>query len=452
MSQTIPSYHSYSLDKTNDKIVVDKSLNFLYDPNKHPPLSFTETVTSLFNTTSLLSLIGFLAIYFAFYLFLGKFYGPFTPLSKLKGQAINFACLFLFIIGGIYFYYSLPKDKQDNFVKYVMLLFQDEMNDPNTIFIMIEFIIIFYIIVSVLNLPMGHNEKPFALHIIEIKSWLYLAMLIIIVFFIYVLNIEIVDLVYFEWYRLIDFLEGVYKNDEDIIKTQLYSSPTSSTPSTKDIAKKPTSYSKLPESNLLAPTIGPAVNGPAATSDKICHKASKAGATPAPNCPVPPSEIKEGSKEVFNVSNNLYTYDDAQAICKAYGARLANYEEIEEAYEAGAEWCNYGWSEGQMAYFPTQKKTWDSLQKDPATKHNCGRPGINGGFINNPYIKFGVNCYGVKPPPNELEKNIMNANKAKPDASCPAAPKPDPNVEKWKQQLDSLVINSYNNADWSQYS
>ena len=55
MSQTIPSYHSYSLDKTNDKIVVDKSLNFLYDPNKHPPLSFTETVTSLFNTTSLLS-------------------------------------------------------------------------------------------------------------------------------------------------------------------------------------------------------------------------------------------------------------------------------------------------------------------------------------------------------------------------------------------------------------
>ena len=39
---------------------------------------------------------------------------------------------------------------------------------------------------------------------------------------------------------------------------------------------------------------------------------------------------------------------------------------------------NYGWSDGQMAYFPTQKDTWDKLQKNPNTKHACGRPGVNG--------------------------------------------------------------------------
>ena len=36
-----------------------------------------------------------------------------------------------------------------------------------------------------------------------------------------------------------------------------------------------------------------------------------------------------------------------------------------------------------MAYFPTQKDTWDKLQNNPNTKHACGRPGINGGFIDN---------------------------------------------------------------------
>ena len=67
--------------------------------------------------------------------------------------------------------------------------------------------------------------------------------------------------------------------------------------------------------------------------------------------------------EVFNISNNLYTYDDAQAVCSVYGAQLATYEQIEDSYKNGGEWCNYGWSENQMAFFPTQKSTWDKLQK-----------------------------------------------------------------------------------------
>ena len=40
--------------------------------------------------------------------------------------------------------------------------------------------------------------------------------------------------------------------------------------------------------------------------------------------------------------------------------------------------------EGQTAYYPTQKCTWD--------KKTCGKPGINGGFFSNPYLKFGANC------------------------------------------------------------
>jgi len=102
--------------------------------------------------------------------------------------------------------------------------------------------------------------------------------------------------------------------------------------------------------------------------------------------------------EVFNVSNNAYTYEEAQDICSTYGAQLATYDQIEAAYNNGGEWCNYGWSDGQMAYFPTQKSTWNRLQQNPATKNACGRPGINGGYMANPNIRFGANCYGVKPP------------------------------------------------------
>jgi hypothetical protein len=63
-------------------------------------------------------------------------------------------------------------------------------------------------------------------------------------------------------------------------------------------------------------------------------------------------------KQVFNIPGNYYNYEDAKAICDAYGARLASYNEMEEAYNKGAEWCSYGWSDNQMALFPTQKDTW----------------------------------------------------------------------------------------------
>ena len=112
--------------------------------------------------------------------------------------------------------------------------------------------------------------------------------------------------------------------------------------------------------------------------------------------------------EVFNVSKNNYTYDEAKAICKAYGAKLATYNQIEDAYKSGAEWCNYGWSADQMAFYPTQKNTWKKLQKIKGHEHDCGRPGINGGYIDNPNVRFGVNCFGTKPAISAEEQDMMN--------------------------------------------
>jgi Na+-transporting methylmalonyl-CoA/oxaloacetate decarboxylase gamma subunit len=60
-----------------------------------------------------------------------------------------------------------------------------------------------------------------------------------------------------------------------------------------------------------------------------------------------------GSAEVFNISKNVYTFNDAAAVCAAAGAELATYDQVKAAYDKGADWCNYGWIIGQMAVYPT---------------------------------------------------------------------------------------------------
>lgn len=166
----------------------------------------------------------------------------------------------------------------------------------------------------------------------------------------------------------------------------------------------------------------------------------------------PTQETTQGTgEEVFNIGNNRYTYEDAQSICKSYGARLATYDEIEDAYNKGAEWCSYGWSEGQMAYFPTQKATWSELQKDEKRKNDCGRPGVNGGYMANPYLRFGVNCYGKKPAPTPSELAKMQVRKEKVVPKTKEDVILDMKVKFWKENADKLLnINAFNQDKWSQ--
>ena len=67
--------------------------------------------------------------------------------------------------------------------------------------------------------------------------------------------------------------------------------------------------------------------------------------------PPPPVE------EVFHIGKNIYNYEDAKAVCKAYNSELASYDQVLHAYQHGAEWCNFGWSKDQLGLYPTQKKT-----------------------------------------------------------------------------------------------
>ena len=157
------------------------------------------------------------------------------------------------------------------------------------------------------------------------------------------------------------------------------------------------------------------------------------------------SSHKRG-EEVFNVSNNKYTYNDAKSICKAYNSRLATYTEVENSYNAGGEWCNYGWSENQLALFPTQENTYDKLQKIKGHENDCGRPGVNGGFMDET-LKFGVNCYGVKPDMDEREKELMKLERIYPKTKSEV--ELEKQVDYWKERLDEIDVAPFNRDKWN---
>lgn len=157
-------------------------------------------------------------------------------------------------------------------------------------------------------------------------------------------------------------------------------------------------------------------------------------------------EIKP-RKQVFHIPDNKYNYEDSKAICNAYGSRLATWKEIDKAYKKGADWCSMGWSDGQMALYPTQYSKWLNLQSIDGHEHDCGRPGINGGYIDNPNVRFGVNCFGYKPTITEEESEAMKLAPLYPSTVRERAF--DKRVDYWRNQLPNLQVSPFNHDTWS---
>lgn len=153
--------------------------------------------------------------------------------------------------------------------------------------------------------------------------------------------------------------------------------------------------------------------------------------------------------EVFHISDNIYNFDEAEAVCKAFDSDLATYSQMESAYKNGAEWCGYGWSKDQMALYPTQKKTWKKLKKIKGHEHDCGRPGINGGYISNKNVKFGINCYGNKPKITQEEQNLLKT--ATPYPITREEIQINKLVDYYKQKLSQIIVSPFNHKSWNKF-
>jgi len=174
--------------------------------------------------------------------------------------------------------------------------------------------------------------------------------------------------------------------------------------------------------------------------------------------------ILEKKKEVFNIDQNIFTYKDAIAICKAYDAELATHAQVHTAYKNNGNWCNYGWTKSKdnkqaPALFITQKSYYDKLQKGPLkNRNNCGKPGINGGYFDDLTVKFGANCYGVKPDadPSKIKYEITSDGRT--DSAADGISKSlNPTTEdinNYKKKINnrSIELRPFNNNKWSRYS
>ena len=365
--------------------------------------SIQDIFNTIFTSSNMVLILWFLAIYFVAY-FVMKFFfsknGETGGAPSIIGRILD--ALFL---GGLLLYliitYFTETDKA-SLLKKTYSQFTTYVNDPSSFFTALLSIFLFYIVVYFFQLPMTETTKPISIYLIETGLWVVFMIILFVDFFKYVLGVSITDVL----------------SKLNILGEQ----PTFS----------------IDASGHLIDASGNQV-------DASGNRIPKPTVSDASSCL---ANAGNPTDEVFNVSNNVYTYSDAQAVCNIYGAKLATYDQIEQSYQKGGEWCNYGWSDGQMAFFPTQKSTWTKLQATDNHKNDCGRPGVNGGFIANPYIKFGVNCYGQKPKPTADDLAKMNARQNTAYPQTAADIEMEKKLNQWK---NTVSVNSYNNKKWSQY-
>jgi hypothetical protein len=153
-------------------------------------------------------------------------------------------------------------------------------------------------------------------------------------------------------------------------------------------------------------------------------------------------------KQVFNISENKYTYSDAEPLCKALGAELATYDQVKKSWDSGADWCNYGWIKGQAAVYPTQKSTFDRLQSssNDDERLSCGTVGVNGGFMDNPELRFGVTCYGDKP--SQSEHDVQNMMKGPNPPLTPEVLAMKKKELRYKQHSNEIGVLPFNGKQW----
>jgi len=354
----------------------------------------TDTLYQIFTDSNIVIILWFLAVYFIVYLLLNIIRGKDGVRSSLS-RWIDIVALICLLIYLGFTYFGKTEEEKKQIIEDLYSNFKSYLKSPLSLISIAFFIFTLYIVIYILAIPMDPFGKPITITIIENTAWIMLILVAISTFLQYIVGVSFTS-----------FMDDI----GDFLKEKAESASES----------KQFIRSAVTKGNTIAGN----VNAVAAI----------------------PVEMNE----VFNVGNNMFTYDDAQSVCASYGARLATYDEIESTYNDGGEWCNYGWSEGQAAYFPTQKSTWKTLQKSESTKNSCGRPGVNGGYIEDPKLRFGANCFGKKPKPTNTELTAISAGvnipKTQEDIML------EKKVEFWKANREKLLkINSYNNNKWSMY-
>ena len=101
-----------------------------------------------------------------------------------------------------------------------------------------------------------------------------------------------------------------------------------------------------------------------------------------------------------------------------------------------------------MAIYPTQKETYAKLQKGaPEFRNACGVPGVNGGYFDNPELRFGVNCFGVKPAQKATDE-FLDSQVALPQTAEEF--EFEKKVQRFRDQMDNATILPFQKGRWTE--
>lgn len=100
---------------------------------------------------------------------------------------------------------------------------------------------------------------------------------------------------------------------------------------------------------------------------------------------------------VYDVGRYGIPFYAAVALAKSMGAELATYDQLVDAYKAGAEWCHYAWVNTGTPDAPKL----ESMFPMQTTKHGCGRRGLNK-HSKRP-ASSGLTVFGIKPKQGTFE-------------------------------------------------
>jgi hypothetical protein len=86
---------------------------------------------------------------------------------------------------------------------------------------------------------------------------------------------------------------------------------------------------------------------------------------------------------------------------------------------------------------------YNELKKIPGHEHDCGRTGVNGGYIDNKNLKFGVNCYGKKPYATDKDVEYFKKHQYLPITSDEIQKEKD-------KKAGKLLVSPFNKEKWSE--
>ena len=138
----------------------------------------------------------------------------------------------------------------------------------------------------------------------------------------------------------------------------------------------------------------------------------------------------EPLKELYLVRGS-FTQNQAAVKCLSYGGQIASLAQMNEAVNAGAGWCEWGWygyardSNNGTIGFPVQPETTCTISGGQRQQGNRGHMRYEYARDQYDYNEglFAVNCYGVKPPKAQFSDvaPFNTANQWNQAPQCPFA-------------------------------